>query len=313
MESLEKILRAIFKQTIQSITLFFGVIIGAFVLFNIAPGDTARIILGPNASEESVLRLRHELGTDRPLFEQGVIYVRRVLQFDLGHSVVNGRSVSKEVLDKFFVSAKVGTIGVSISLLFSYTVNIIVYFYPSANFLIRFVRIGVITPTFFTGVMSALFLGVWFPIVPLTGTTDSSLNLFLPGIIVSLYPAALMTQLLHEKITNSSASDYVRAARAFGFPEWQIFHKFIIRNVVISWLATLVNQLSILFISSFILEVIFTVPGVGPLLINAIQQKDYPMLQGILIINAIFFIVLSWLNETFINWLDPRVMQYVET
>lgn len=301
-------------QTIFAITLFFGVMAGSFLLFNIAPGDPARIMLGPNASEKTVELVRHQLGTDLPLWEQWIIHVKRIIQFDLGRSIIDGCSVRDEVLKKFLVTAKIGAFSIIIALLISYINNLMVYLYPRINILIKFVNIGVAMPTFFTGVIAALIFSVWFPLISLAGFGGTNANwttLLLPALIAALYPTALMTRLLHEKIKEASTSNYTRAVLSLGFSKWYIFHRSLLRTALVSWLAALVNQLSIVFVASFVLEVIFTIPGIGILLISSIQRKDYPVLQGILIINAIFFITLSWLSEVIFSWLDPRVRQNV--
>lgn len=302
------------KQTLISLSLLIGILFFSFFLFNIAPNDPARVILGPNASEEAVENLRSHLGTDRPLWEQWKSHVLNVSHLDFGRSIVDGRSVSKEVLEKFLTTAKIGGLAALLALLFSYLINLVVYYYPSARLLINLANIGIVTPTFFVGVIAALIFGVWLPIVPLSGYSALRSNwvaLLLPAFIASLYPIALMTRLLHEKILAASAADYARAAYAFGFRKWHVFHQTLLRPVAVSWLATWVNQLSIIFIASYIIEVIFTIPGVGSLLITTIQRKDYPMLQGILLINAMLFITITWLSELIFGLLDPRVTQDV--
>jgi peptide/nickel transport system permease protein len=302
-------MRRLAGRTVWAASLFFGVLVGSFFLFNVAPGDPARIILGPNASEEAVNQLRHELGTDRPLWEQWNAHIKQISRLDLGTSIIDGRSVRSEVLQKFLITARVGLLGALIALGVSYVINLFVY-YAKTEYLISLVSIGIVTPTFFTGVMAALLFGVWLPIVPLTGygTADASWTaLLLPASIASLYPIALTTRLLREKILAAAAADYTRAAWSLGFSKWQIFNRTLLRSVAVTWLAALVNQLSIIFVASFILEVIFSIPGVGSLLISTIQRKDYPMLQGILVINALFFITLAWVSDAVFNWLDPRV------
>lgn len=287
-----------------------GVLLFSFFLFNIAPGDPARVILGPNASEESVQNLRNQLGTNRPPWEQWKSLMTDVSHLEFGRSIVDGRSVLKETFEKFSTTAKIGGLAAFFALLFSYLINLIVYYYPKTHLLINLSNIGIVTPTFFIGVMAALIFGVWLPIVPLTGYSASESNwtiLLLPSFVASLYPLALMTRLLHEKIRSASAADYAFAAFAFGFRRWHLFHQTLLRPVAVSWLATWVNQLSIIFVASYILEVIFTIPGVGTLLITTIQRKDYPMLQGILLMNAVFFIILNWLSDLILSLLDPRI------
>lgn len=298
------------KQTAWSLTLLAGVMVGSFLLFNVAPGEPARIILGPNASVEAVEQLSNELGTDRPLWEQWNTHIKRVLTFDLGRSIIDGRSVANEVLSKFIVSAKLGALAALFAIVLSYLINFIAFNTPITRHLVDLVSLGVVLPTFFTGVIAALTLGVWFPIVSLTGYGTSNANwtaLLLPAFVAAFYPIALMTKVLREKIVAASITDFARAATALGFSKVHIFHRVLLRSVAVSWLATWVNQLSVIFIASFVLEVIFTIPGIGSLIVRTVQDKDFPMLQGILLVNALFFITLFWLSDVVLNRLDPRL------
>lgn len=294
-------------RTVLAISLFLGVMLFSFLLFNVVPGDPARVMLGINASEEAVARLRHSLGTDRPLLEQWTTYLTHVLNLDLGHSVIDGRNVLGEVTEKFAVSARVGFLGALIALSTSYIVNLLVFFCPGLARLVSLMNFGVAVPTFFSGVLAALVFGVWLPVVPLTSDGTNLLSLLLPGCIAGLYPIALMTTLLHGKLQSTAQASHARAAKAFGLSGLRFFHKTLLHPVMVSWLSVWINQVSLIFVAGFVLEVIFTIPGVGPLLVSSIQRKDYPMLQGILLINALFFIALSWISEGLFSWVDVRV------
>ncbi len=298
------------RRSFLALSLLLGVMIISFLLFNVIPGDPARVILGINATEESVDRLRHTLGYDRPLLEQWVTYLQHVTKLDLGQSIIDGRSVLEEVSDKFTVSGKVGFLGAMFALTVSYLVNLLVYFCPRTNRLVDLLNFGIAVPTFFSGVLAALIFGVWLPIVPLTSDGTKLYPLLLPAYVASLYPIALMTSLLRTKLTWAAQNNFAQAASAFGFSRWHMFHKTLLRPVMISWLSAWVNQISLIFVASFVLEVIFTIPGVGPLLVSSIQRKDYPMLQGVLLFNAFFFILLSWIADGLFSWLDIRIRHH---
>jgi len=301
---------------LQGISLLVGIATLTFLLFNIIPGDPARIMLGPNASEESVQLLRTELGTDRPLWEQYKLHLSKLLELNLGRSIIDERVVSGEIADKFTTTLKVGLSGLTIALIISYALNLLVFYVPAASSLLIITRFGVVTPTFFSGVTAALIFGVFLPVVPLSGYGSSESTIFtlaLPAFVTGLYPIAVMTGILREKIQEALNSLYVHSAFSLGFSRFHIFHAVILRTVAVSWLAGWVNLLSIVFVATLIVEVIFSIPGVGPLLVKSIQQKDYPMLQGIVIVNACFFISLSWISEALFRILDPRIRQHAET
>ena len=297
------------KRLIEAGGLLLGVIAVSFLLFSVLPGDSARIILGPNASVEAVEELRRTLGTDRPLAQQFATHLRNLATLDLGRSIIDGRSVGVELVGRFRVSATLGVLAGLMALGVSYATNLTVFLSPRLTPLYHLTRLGVVTPTYCTGVLAALLFGVLFPVVPLGGfgAADTPWALWcLPAAVAALYPAALMTGILREKIREAGASPFARAAAAAGAAPVRLFHATILPVVAVSWLSVSVNQISLIFVAAFVLEVIFTIPGVGLLLIRTVQQKDLPMLQGIVLLNAAFFIALSWLSETLFDWLDPR-------
>ncbi len=297
------------KRLVEAAGLLLGVVAVSFLLFSVLPGDPARTILGPNASVEAVENLRRTLGTDRPLPEQFATYLGRLARLDLGRSIIDGRSVGAELTGRFRVSATLGLLAGLMAAGVSYAINLGVFLWPRLTPLYHLTRLGVVTPTYCSGVLAALLFGVLFPLVPLGGygSADTAWALWLlPAAVAALYPAALMTGVLRQRIREAAASSFVRAAAATGAGPMRLFHATLLPVVAVSWLSVWVNQLSLIFVAAFVLEVIFTIPGVGLLLIRTVQDKDLPMLQGIILVNASFFIGLSSLSETLFDWLDPR-------
>ncbi len=297
------------RKTLYAVSLWVGVLVGSFLLFQVAPGDPARRILGSDASEEAVQRLRHELGTDRPLSAQFSSRLVELGRFSLGRSVIDGRSVATDVGEKFLVTARLAILSSVISLLVSYLVNFVAYYFRRP-WLIGITKLGAAVPTYCTGVLAALLFGVLLPIVPLTGYGTASAGwtaLLLPAFVAAAGPTALMAAVLAEKVNAESTEGYARTAKAYGFSPGRIFHQTLLPAVWVSWLTAWVNQLSVLFVASFVLEIIFTIPGTGVLLVRAIQEKDYPILQGVLLWNAAFFIAVSWTSAALFSWLDPRL------
>lgn len=301
--------RSLLVRTAYSASLLLAVVIVTFFLFRVAPSNVARVILGPNASPEAARQLQEELGLNRALSVQLLDYLASVAQLDFGTSVTDGSPVAETVIDKFQVTAQIGLLGSFLALLGSYLLNLAAYLYPRLRTLIHVVKSGVALPSFLTAILGAVLVGVLFPFISLSGygSGGTVTGLLLPALIVALYPLALLTSVLREQITSVSASDHAAAARSLGASAWRVFHQSLLRPSLVSWLAVLVNQLSIIFLGTFVIEIIFTIPGVGSLLVEAIQQRDFPVLQGIVIINATFFVLLSWGSELLFASVDPRV------
>ena len=292
----------------HALSLLLGVIALSFGLFNIAPGDTARTILGPNATEEAVARLRTDLGTDRPVITQFGSHVRALTRFDMGRSAIDRRLVAPEVAQKFLVTGRLALLSSILSLFLSYLVNFVAYV-GKGQLWLGLSRIGAVMPTYCAGVLAALVFGLLIPVVPLSGygsVGGSWRVLLLPAAVAAMYPVAAMSGILDTGIRRTRSEGFVRTAEAYGFSPAAIFHKTLLPALCVPWLAAWVNHLSVVFVAGFVLEVIFSIPGTGVLLIQAIQQKDFPMLQGILLVNASFFIVLAWSSDLAFRLLDPR-------
>jgi peptide/nickel transport system permease protein len=293
-----------------ALSLLAGVVVLAFFLFRVIPGDAARAQLGPTASEESVRALRHDLGLDRPVWEQFTSLIGGLVRGDMGVSSFNRLPVAPQILPRFSITATIGLQAGLIALVVSYGLNLLAWLHPAAGrCVLPLVRAGVLLPVFFTTVFAAVLLGIFFPRVSLSaGAAESGpFTQIVPSLLASLYPIAVMTIVLREKVLTASNSFWTRAARATGMTPLAVFHRALLSPSLVSWLAVWINQISLVFFSAMVLEVILSIPGTGDLLLTAIQRRDYPILQGLLIVNAVFFAVLAAAGDIFYQHFDPRV------
>lgn len=293
----------------NALLLMAGAVFLSFLLFAVAPGDPARIILGPQASEQSVATLRHQLGLDRPLWEQATEHFRRIATLDFGVSIGTGRPVLDLVLEKFAITATIGLQAAFFSLLISYGLNLLFHQIPATVPVLGLLRLGVLMPVFLITVLGAMLVGLLLPQISLSrsGAAAGPFTQLLPSLLASLYPLAVMTAILRDSVAASMDRPGYRAARAAGMGGWRLFHYSLFRPSVVPWLAAWVNQLSLVFFASLVLEVILSIPGTGTLLLTAIQTRDYPVLQGLILVNAAFFIVVAFIAEWSFSALDPRV------
>lgn len=293
----------------NALLLMLGAVVLSFILFTVAPGDPARVILGPQASEESVVALRQQLGLDRPVLRQAISHLARVVTLDLGKSISNGRPVLGQVLEKFSITATIGLQAALLSLLVSYGLNLLFHQMPSALPALGLLRLGVLMPVFLFTVLAAMLVGLLFPQISLSrsGAAVGPFTQILPSLIACLYPLAVMTTILRDGVVLTMHRPGYRAARAVGMEGWHLFHRTLFRPSAVPWLAAWVNQLSLVFFASLVLEVILSIPGSGNLLLNAIQTRDYPVLQALILVNAAFFVVISLVAEWFFVVLDPRI------
>ncbi|MBE0541757.1 MAG: ABC transporter permease [Verrucomicrobia bacterium] len=301
--------RHIASSLVSACLLLLGAVVLSFVLFVIAPGDPARVILGPQASEESVAVLRHQMGLDQPLLKQAAGHLTRIGTLNFGTSISNGRPVLGYVLEKFAITATIGLQAALLSLFVSYGLNLLFHQVPSTLLGLGLLRFGVLMPVFLLAVLGAMTVGLLLPHVSLSraGATWGPFTQVLPSLIACLYPLAVMTTVLRDGVASTMEHPGYRAARASGMSGWQLFHRSLFRPSMVPWLAAWINQLSLVFFATLVLEVIFSIPGTGNLLLTAIQTRDYPVLQGVILVNAAFFVAISLFAEWAYVALDPRL------
>lgn len=301
--------RAMFAHGVHAIALGLGAAVLSFILFQVLPGDVARAILGLNASEQQVAALRSDLGYDAPICLRALRYVGNLARFDLGRSACEGRRVAPLVGEKFAITATIGLQAAFLSLLISYGLNLLVFLEPRSAPFLEVTRFGVLLPVFLVTVLTALLIGLFFPQISLSkgGAAVGPFTQIVPTLIASLYPSAVMTTVLRERITDVMRQPAFRAAESYGTTPFELFHRNLFRPSSAPWFTAWINQLGLVFFGSLVIEVILSIPGSGNLLLSAIQNRDFPILQGIIMFNAAFFIASSWLGECFLLILDPRI------
>lgn len=289
-------------------SVFLGIIILTFFLFNVIPADPARIALGPNADEQQVNALRTKLGLNKPIYMQFADFLKKTVYLDFGNSFIDGRNVNNEIISKFKNTLALINVTVFFIFLYSFFTLMIEKRLYSVMDIINFFFIS--SPTFFSGVIIALVVYSFYPFTSFSGALSSSSDIlyFLPpAFVLALYPMAVLSKILLNDIKGFENRFFIISARAYGFTEKQIKIKHLLRNVIIPYLAALSNQLPMLFTGAFIVEIIFSIPGIGSLLIKSIINKDFPMLQGLVILNGALFISINLFFEFLYTVIDPRI------
>ena len=296
------------RHAAYSASLLVGCLLLSQALFEAVPGDPARRALGPYASQESVVRLRHEMGLDRPLAHRMVANILSALRFDFGRSIIDGRAVGPEVREKFARTFSLGLQAVAIATTLSLGLLALVHFLPRAAFLVPLLRAPSVLPSFLSAVLLAIMAALWLPAA--FGASGSSRSLpapLLPSLVAAIYPASVLVKSLGEKWSSLRSSPHYRSSRALGFSRVQLLTRALLAPSAPGILALVIGQLSVVLFASLVIEIIFSLPGMGTLMLASIQANDYPMLQGILIVNAFVFIALHFVAESIYPILDPRI------
>lgn len=299
----------VLQRTAYYLSLCFGIILFSFILFHAVPTDPARVMLGPNAEEAQVSALRVKLGLDKPLSTQFVTYLENVARLDLGSSFIDKRSVRTEVGGKLAITLPLIVFSLIIAMVYvGVSIAVEAIGLRKSGELVDF--LWVTMPTMFSGLLVALLAAYYYPFTSFSGAfTRMSDYLYIlpPAFVLALYPMAVLSRIIRGEIRKIRQSQFILAARARGLSEWEIHRKHILKNALIPFLAALSNQIPILFTSTFIVEIIFSIPGIGSLLVRSLLQRDFPMLEGIVILNGMVVILVYMVFEMIYPLVDPRI------
>jgi ABC-type dipeptide/oligopeptide/nickel transport system permease component len=309
-------LRHAVQRLLMAVPVMFGVLLVGFLLMQVVPTDPAVVRAGPNASAEVIARIRQDLGLDQPLVVQFGLYLGRLLQGDLGVSVINNVAVARELG---------ATIGPTLelmaaSLIWSIPLGIAmgtVGAYWRGSILDRAVMAvsvaGVSIPVFFLGLVLIWFVGFQWQWLPFTGrqgplwTRDGLAAVVLPAITlggVFVGPVARMTR---TAVLDVLGADHVRTARAKGLPERLVVLRHALRNAMVPVVTLIGLQIGFLLGGAVVTETVFSWPGVGRLAVGAILSSDFPMAQGTIIVLSMGFILVNLTVDLLYGVLDPRV------
>lgn len=283
----------------------------SFVLFHLVPGDPARIALGPNASQAQVAALRVQLGLDRPWPVQLAGYLQALFRGDLGRSFIDGRTVGPEVAIRLSVSAALTLLASAIAAIWVIAQASVSsngrapHAFAWANSLFT------AFPTMFVAAVALAWLLPHYPWDYFPGTLESLgawAFLLLPASVLALYPMGILGKIMDREFARLAARPFVEAARARGLSPGQILWRHMTPNALIPLLSGWITLLPILLTGSFIIEIMFSVPGLGALLLRSVLNRDLPMLQGVAIIATALAVVLHLVVELAYPAIDPRIV-----
>lgn len=298
---------------LHGLSLWLGVIAVTFALFHIVPADPVRTMLGPNASEEQVMTVRHSLGLDKPVPAQFGDYIARMATLDFGRSFVDGRPVGPEVLQKLAVTASLAAIAIAIVMLYLAGSVALWRFGRSRSILRGLEFLCVSLPTLFSGVVVALAVVAYYPFTRYSGslgTWEDWLYLLPPALVLALYPMGILGRIAADQMREIAELDFVRAAHGRGLTSGSVLRGYIFRNSLVPIMAAFGNQLPLLLTSTFIVEIVFSVPGIGALLLKSVLERDLLMLEGIVVMTGFLTIATSLLLELAYPLADPRMREH---
>ena len=305
------------KRIFQVIPVLFLCSIIIFSLIRLIPGNPALILAGPDALPEQIESLTVELGLDKPIVVQYFIWIKNVLSGDFGNSIINGYPVFKLIKIKLIATLELAISGLIVSLLISFPLGILSAIKRNSiieKFTTIFVALGQAIPTFWLGILLVIVFSIQLRWLPPSGRIEFSQNpviasklILLPALTLGVYTASVLTRFLKTSVLEILNSDYVVTARAKGLSEWTIVIVHVIKNAMIPFITVLGLQFGAFLGGSVVTESIFDWPGLGRLMLQAIQTRDYPVLQGTILVVVFFFVMVNLLIDLLYSFLDPKI------
>jgi peptide/nickel transport system permease protein len=306
--------RFVLSRLLQTIPVLFGVTLGAFLVVHLVPGDPARIMLGSHASPEAVANLRHQLGLDRPLLVQYVDFVRQTLTFDFGNSITQRLPVATLLATRLIPSLLLIGLSLLFALVFAIPLGILSAIRRNrlTDHVIRLLTLVTFTmPPFWLGLILILVFAVQLGWVPTSGygeTTGEHLRaLILPSVTLGMWVAPLFLRTLRSSIIENLGSEVTEAARARGYSDLRVMMRHVLPNSLIAMVTFVGISAGVLFSGTVIVESVFAIPGVGSLLVTAIIQRDFPVIQALTLVFGVAVVVVNFLTDVAYARLDPRV------
>lgn len=302
--------RYIFRRLLLLLPVMLGVSFIVFTMMYFTPGDPAKIILGEQASAEDIARLTEELGLDDPFLVRYVRYVKdAVIHQDIGRSYTTNRPVAEEIITRFPATLKLAAAAVLVAVLMGIPIGIISatkQYSLFDNIAMVFALIGVSMPNFWQGLMLVLVFAVNLKWFPSSGFTSFK-HLILPALTIGTSSAAIITRMTRSSMLEVIRQDYIRTARAKGQTESVVINQHALKNALIPVITVIGLQFGYLLGGAVLTESIFSIPGVGRLMVDSIKSRDFPVVQGGVLFIAITFSVVNLLVDILYAYIDPRI------
>jgi peptide/nickel transport system permease protein len=307
---MRNIIFALAKRLLFVLPVVWAVVTLVFLLIHIVPGDPVRNALGDNATQEQVVELKQKLGLDLPLHRQYVNYWRGVLAGDLGVSLINPSDhVLEKILNRYPATIELALAGLAFAILVSIPLGVTAGTNQGTlidNVASVVALLGLSTPGFVLGPLMIYLFAIKLDLLPVSGRYGPE-YLILPAVTMGAPLAAFLTRMVRSSVIEEMNEDYVRTARAKGLTERQVIYKHVLKNGLIPVVTVLGLQFGVLLAGAIITEMIFSWPGLGRLTVEAINSRDYPMVQGCILMIAITYIIANLLTDFAYQMLDPRI------
>jgi peptide/nickel transport system permease protein len=312
------LLRIVAIRLSQAVPVIFIVAVLTFMLMHLLPGDPAVIIAGRDANAEAIERIRVELGLDRPIWEQLVTWVAHLAQGNFGSSLMLNQTVLSAVAERLPVTLSLALIALVITLPVGVLLGVSAAYFRNSWIdatVMAIALVGVSVPSFWVAILSVILFSVTLGWVPSSGYAPLItagfgswlLSLIQPAVVLALFQIGYLARMTRSATLDVLDQDFIRTARAKGVSEWRTIGKHAFRNTLISVVTVIGIIFSLLIGGSVVIEQVFALPGIGRLVVQGIMARDYPLIQGTMILFGFAFVLINIAVDIIYTLVDPRV------
>ena len=297
------------KRLLQTFIVLLGVTLITFIMINVAPGDPVRVMLAKKADEETINRIRESMGLNEPLYVQYISFLKNAVTGDFGTSYFQKVEVSTLLLKGFQVTGTLAVWVILLAVVFGITFGVLsaVFRGRILDRLIMFVAtLGMAVPSFWLAIIFQIVFGLKLKILPISGLKSAE-GYVLPAVALGLIYGASIARLTRTNMLDALNQDYIRTARSKGVGDFLVVMKHGFKNAAIPILTYMGNMVKSILGGSVLVETVFSINGLGSLLVDSIMDRDIPVIQGCTIYIAVVFVLVNLVIDLLYGLLDPRI------
>ncbi len=301
--------RYLIKRLLTILPTMLGVVTLVFFLVHLIPGDPVAVMLGEHAMAVEKAALRHQLGLDQPLLHQYLMFLKGIFQGNLGNSIFYRLPVSAVIASRLPATIILAAAAMAVALLIALPLGILAgcrQYSAIDNISMFFSLLGISMPNFWLGPLLIIVFSIklnWLPVSGMNGLK----SLILPAVTLGTALAAILSRMTRSSLLEVISQEYLVAARARGLPGWRVLLKHALKNALLPVVTIVGLQFGALLSGAIVTEKVFSWPGIGSLLIQAVFTRDYPMVQGCILVISFCYIIANVATELFYAFIDPRI------
>ena len=299
----------VIKRLLSIIPVLFGISLLLFFMLRALPGDPAQVLAGQMATPEDIEHIRHQLGLDKPVYIQYAVFLGQLAKFDLGRSARTQNPVIEEIWARLPNTILLAVVAITLACLFGIPAGIIsaIKPYTFLDYLVTSAALfGISMPVFWLGLMLVIVFSVILPWLP-AGGTGSWKHVILPSITLTAFVVAFIARMTRSSMLEVLSQDYTTTARSKGLMEKVVVIKHALKNALIPIITVVGLQFGMLLGGAVLTETVFAWPGVGRLIVDSILARDYPVIQGTILIFGLIYTLVNLMVDVIYAFVDPRI------